>query len=35
MEFDNYATALLWAARNGKPFYTVRMDYNKILVILT
>ncbi|QDF14653.1 hypothetical protein PONTUS_202 [Vibrio phage Pontus] len=33
MEFDNWATALKWAARNGKPFYTVRMDYNKILVI--
>ncbi|AUG85014.1 hypothetical protein FDJ19_gp106 [Vibrio phage Ceto] len=33
MEFDNYATALLWAVRNGKPFFTVRMDYNKILVI--
>ncbi len=34
MEFDSYPAALLWAVRNGKPFYTVRLDYNKIFVVL-
>ncbi|CAL9974052.1 hypothetical protein VPHD249_0200 [Vibrio phage D249] len=32
-EFDNYATALLSAVRLGKSFHTVRLAYNKILVV--
>lgn len=31
--YSNYATALINAARTGKPFYAVPLAYNKILVV--
>lgn len=33
MEFESYPAALIWAAKQGKPFHLVKMAYNKIIYI--
>ncbi|CAL9988829.1 hypothetical protein VPHD51_0206 [Vibrio phage D51] len=34
MEFKSYPAALIRAAQIGKPFYTVRINHKKIILVI-